>query len=137
MDEEQVFHEVEHTADRAFRAQGRDLRELFASAAQAMFAIQGPPSGEPATLVREIEVQGLDRETLLVNWLNELLYQQEAHGEGYERFEIVEISEQQLRARIHGHPEAAPRRIIKAATFHNLQIKTGPNGWEATVVVDV
>jgi SHS2 domain-containing protein len=137
MGEEPVFHEVEHTADRAFRAQGRDLRELFASAAQAMSAIQGPPSGQPATVTRDIEVRGLDRETLLVNWLNELLYQQEAHGERYERFEIVEISEQQLRARIHGHPEVAPRRIIKAVTFHNLEVKSGPEGWEATVVVDV
>ncbi len=133
----QAFHEIEHTADRAFRAQGRDLRELFQNAAQSMFALEGPASGLPATTSREIEVEGFDRETLLVNWLNELLYQQEAHGEKFESFEISEITGQRLRARIRGQKDASPRRVIKAVTFHNLEIKKGENGWEATVVVDV
>ncbi len=104
----QAFHEVEHTADRAFRAQGRDLRELFQNAAQSMFALEGPASGLPATTSREIEVEGFDRETLLVNWLNELLYQQEAHGEKFESFEISEITGQRLRARA---------ALVEAAAF--------------------
>ena len=45
---------------------------------------------------REVEVQGFDRETLLVNWLNELLYLQEKHGESYSEFNIGEISEKRL-----------------------------------------
>jgi SHS2 domain-containing protein len=36
----QPFQEIEHTADRAFTAHGRDMGELFAHAAQAMFELQ-------------------------------------------------------------------------------------------------
>ena len=73
------FEEVEHTADWAFRARGSDLKQLFASAASAMFELQARPPLPPAeTVEREVAVRGFDRETLLVNWMNELLYLQES-----------------------------------------------------------
>jgi SHS2 domain-containing protein len=86
---------------------------------------------------REVEVQGFDRETLLVNWLNELLYLQEKHDETYSEFNIGEISETRLRARIRGRHSRGATRMIKAVTFHGLEIKRTAEGWEATVVVDV
>lgn len=134
----QGFEEVEHTADWAFRVNGADLRQLFASAARAMFELQARqllPGGQ--AVGREVEVQGFDRETLLVNWLNELLYLQEKHGESYGEFEIQELSETRLRARIHGRHSPGATRMIKAVTFHGLEIKPTAEGWEATVVVDV
>lgn len=132
-----AFTEVEHTADRAFHARGRDLKELFTHAAQAMFALEGRRSGGRRIVPRDVALVALDRETLLVNWLNELLYLQEANGETYDRFDLREISDVHLRARIHGRAHGTSRRTIKAVTFHNLEVKHGPQGWEATVVVDV
>ena len=133
----QGFEEVEHTADWAFRARGADLQQLFANAASAVFELQGRPPLPPAEAVeRQVEVTGFDRETLLVNWLNELLYLQEKHGETYNHFEVQEISERQLRARIRGRRAGGPR-MIKAVTFHGLEITRVAGGWEATVVVDV
>jgi SHS2 domain-containing protein len=133
----QGFEEVEHTADWAFRARGADLQQLFASAARAMFELQARGQLPAAEAVeRDVEVQGFDRETLLVNWLNELLYLQEKHGETYSEFNIGEISETRLRARIRGRRSPAAR-MIKAVTFHGLEIKRTLDGWEATVVVDV
>lgn len=68
------FEEIEHTADRAFRVQGRNLAELLVNAARAMGVLNRlEPGGEPPAM-REIELEGIDRETLLVNWLNEILY---------------------------------------------------------------
>lgn len=133
----QRFEEVEHTADRAFRAFGHDLRELFVHAAQAMFDLQGESGRGRATVTRDVSVAGLDRETLLVNWLNELLYLQEVHGESYSRLDIQEISETHLRARVHGRRQPGARRLIKAVTFHNLKVKPSARGWQATLVVDV
>jgi protein archease len=134
----QGFEEVEHTADWAFRVNGADLRQLFASAARAMFELQARqllPGGQ--AVGREVEVQGFDRETLLVNWLNELLYLQEKHGESYSEFEIQELSETRLRACIRGWHSPGAGRMIKAVTFHGLEIKPTAEGWETTVVVDV
>lgn len=130
------FNELEHTADWAFRVQGRDLPELFAHAASAMFALQGQGK-QAATGMREVEVEGFDRETLLVNWLNELLYLQETLQESYAGFEIVEMSEARLRAKLRPCSQLPDRRLIKAVTFHNLQLRQTPEGWEATIVMDV
>jgi SHS2 domain-containing protein len=68
--------ELEHTADRAFLVRGDDLRELFANAADALFRLQRQPAGRASDIIRQVEVEGFDRETLLVNWLNEILYLQ-------------------------------------------------------------
>jgi SHS2 domain-containing protein len=132
------FEEVEHTADWAFRARGSDLKQLFANAAQAMFELQaGAESPRENLQERQIEVQAFDRESLLVHWLNELLYLQEKHGETYSNFDIQEISDTSLGARVRGQRSPGVARMIKAVTFHGLEIKRVGECWEATVVVDV
>ncbi|HXE91053.1 MAG TPA: archease [Terriglobales bacterium] len=132
------FEEIEHTADWAFRIRGRTLAELFLNAARAVCWPRGAaPQFEPSVM-REVSVEGVDRETLLVNWLNELLYLQETKGEAYNRFEITEISETSLRARVEGRTrEASDANPIKAVTFHDLRITEEKDGFEVTVVVDV
>jgi len=131
------FEEVEHTADRAFRARGRDLRELLENAAQAMTVLDEQGPGDGAQVVHEVEIQGADRETLLVNWLNEILYLEQTRAEVYDQFQVVEVGENHLRARLYGRRSTDRVTHIKAATFHNLQVKQTSGGLEATVVVDV
>ena len=131
------FEEIEHTADRAFRVQGRNFEELLENAARAMSSLNRlGPSGEPSA-VRTIEVAGIDREALLVNWLNEILYLEQAHGEVYDRFQILESSNCHLHARLNGQQSERWATNIKAATFHDLTIRQTPEGLEATVVFDV
>jgi len=131
------FEEVEHTADWSFRARGRDLAELFSNAARALSYLEELPRGGTEAVAREVEVEGFDTETLLVNWLNELLYLGQAKAETYDRFEISSIADGHLRAQAHGYRVPGATRRIKAVTFHNLNVTRGPEGWEATVVVDV
>ncbi|MBZ5707157.1 MAG: archease [Acidobacteriia bacterium] len=131
------FEEIEHTADRAFRARGRNLAELLENAAQAMSALDGLKPGAEPPITREVEVSGVDRETLLVNWLNEILYLEQTQGEAYDRFRILEANNHHLRAQLHGGKSTNTVSQIKAATFHNLEVKQMPEGLEATVVVDV
>jgi len=133
----QHFQEIEHTADWAFRAHGSNLAQLFINAARGMFELQGAAGSFETSVAREVAVSGVDRESLLVNWLNELLYLQEMKHETYSRFEIPEISDTQLRARVHGRPHRPEGKLIKAVTFHDLEVRQSDDGWEATVVVDV
>jgi SHS2 domain-containing protein len=127
--------EIEHTADRAFTVWGENVRELFQHAAEALFGAQGVMQ-RGASVDREIHSSGVDRETLLVNWLNEILYLQEIHGETYDGCKVLELSEHELRARLFGCVGAG-RRPIKAVTFHNLRVDENENGLRATLVVDV
>jgi len=131
------FEEIEHTADRAFRVRGRSLPKLLENAAYAMGALDGLGPAGKSSVMRETEVEGVDRETLLVNWLNEILYLEETHCEVYDRFHILEVSDTHLRAQFYGCTSGDRVTHIKAATFHNLQVKQTPEGFEATVVLDV
>lgn len=75
--------EIEHIADRAFRVRGRDLKELFTHAAEALIAIEGRRKSATPIAERPVDVEGFDRESLLVNWLNEILYLGETRRETY------------------------------------------------------
>jgi SHS2 domain-containing protein len=129
--------EIDHTADRAFRVRGRNLPELLENAAQAIVALdRETPAGE-RTIRRVIEIEGSDRETLLVNWLNEILYLEQTHHEFYDRFLLSDVTENHLHAQMHGRQLDRSVTSIKAVTFHNLEVKETPEGFEATIVVDV
>lgn len=134
------FEELDHTADVAIRARGRDLAELFANAAYGMWSLilQDIEAVEP-TVERVVELDALDPEVLLVDWLSELLYLHETEHEVYSRFEIQEISPTRLRAVARGAPlqEQALRKHVKAVTFNDLSIEETDDGYVATVVFDV
>ncbi|MBI4785528.1 MAG: archease [Chloroflexi bacterium] len=130
------FEEISHTADWSFRAFGRDLRDLFENAAFAMFSMEGATASEPE-IARPVQVDGIDYEALLVNWLSELLYLQESNRERYHRFQIESITPAALRATVFGSPGGKIEKLVKAVTYHNLKIEQTPEGWEAVVVVDV
>jgi SHS2 domain-containing protein len=136
------FEELEHTADRAFRVTGRDLADLLENAACAMQALDGVgasvvgPSAEPSA-TREIEVQGIDRESLLVNWLNEILFLEQTQQLVCERFHIHELNDDHLRARVETRDCNESHTHIKAATFHNLEIRQTSEGLEVEIVLDV
>lgn len=129
--------EIEHTADRAFRVQGRTLAELLEKAAHAMVALDGVPPGSEWFIRRVVEVDGEDQETLLVNWLNEILYLEQTHHEFYDQFVVKDVRDNHVRAQFYGRKSATRTTPIKAVTFHNLEVKHTPEGFEATIVVDV
>jgi SHS2 domain-containing protein len=131
------FEEIEHMADLAMRAYGRDMRELFANAAYGMFALMAEPSVEGSTCEREVSLEATDYESLLVDWLNELIYLHEVERETYSQFAIETLSPTKLKAHVTGGPTKSKTKAIKAATFHDLAIGETANGLVATIVFDV
>ena len=131
------FEEIEHTADLALRVRGKDLAELCVHAAQGMFSLMRcEPGEETVPVTRRVSVQAADPETLLVEWLNELLYIGESNRECYDRFQVLHLEPTKLVAEIAGR-RREPGRVIKAATYSNLHIAQTPGGYEATVTFDV
>ncbi len=131
------FEEIEHTADRAFRVRGRDLSDLLVNAARAMHALEGIPSTGEKCAKRELEVEGIDAESLLVNWLNEILFVEQQQQGVCEEFDIYEMNGFHLRASVEARKCSGYHSCIKAVTFHNLKVRETPAGLEAEVVVDV
>ncbi len=131
------FEEIEHTADRAFRVRGRDMADLLENAARAMQALDELRSAREPSASEEIEIEGMDRESLLVNWLNAVLYLEQARQLVCEQFHITDLDSHRLRAQIETRKCDRSQTHIKAVTFHNLQIREVSGGLEAEVVLDV
>ncbi len=131
------YEQLEHTADLALRVYGQDLGEVFANAAFAMFSQLADIKHVQRKVQRQVSVEGTDYESLLVNWLNELLYLHETEGEVYSAFDIQQLSPGRLQATVHGEPSREVYTIVKAATYHDLTISQTSDGYTASLVFDV
>lgn len=134
------FEIIDHTADIGIIAYGRDEKEVFATAAYAMFSLIAELDGVDGTLCREIEVTADDKEALLVAWLNELLYLFDTEHVIFNGFEVMNLEERRLRANAYGEKFDPLRHVlktqVKAATYHMLKVEKG-NGFRAQIIFDV
>ena len=129
--------DVEHTADRALRIGGRDLAELFANAALGMNSLMLSAAAGRPSIAKEIKLEAIDAESLLVAWLSELAFWAETESLVFTHFEFLGISPTRLRAVVRGDRVGAFEKHVKAVTFHNLVIRPEAGGLTATVVFDV
>lgn len=135
------FEFLDHPADIGFRAWGSTLERLFENCAYALIAIILDPAkihgGEQTILT----VEGTDRESLLVNWLNEVLYYVDTKRLAFESFVVEFPSPEQVRAMARFEmrdPLRHPVRLsVKAVTYHQLRVSRMEDEWMAEVYVDV
>jgi SHS2 domain-containing protein len=132
------WEEFEHTADVGLRVRGATLADLFANAARGMLdlAVGGEKTVQEQERVA-LELQAPDIETLLVDWLTELLYLMEDGSFIPAGVEVVAVEANSLRAEAIGGAGADLHRHIKAVTYHDLSIEKTEGGYQATVVFDV
>lgn len=127
-------------ADWAIRVHARDATGLFVASACGMFSLLTDLSQVTPDRHFDIELQAIDVETLLIDWLNELLYLAEEHGLVFTDFAIHELTDKgvaRLHASVSGGPPAGLFKVIKAATFSGLSIKNETDGLQAELVFDV
>lgn len=130
------FHEVEHTADWELEIWAPDLPGLLEQAARGMYALLAAHLQPGPRVSRKIDLQAIDREGLLVSFLNELLFLSDQEGLGFDAFDII-VEANQLQARLDGAPLAALSKEIKSTTYHNLAVRETGRGLEANLVFDV
>jgi SHS2 domain-containing protein len=132
------FEEVEHTADWALRVRGRDYGELLVNAARGMSRLLvSDPATIPTDVERRFTLDAFDGESLLVEWLSELVYWAEAEMLVFREFELGQVTPDHLEVVVRGGPVPGLQKHIKAVTYHNLEIVETEDGLEATVVFDV
>jgi SHS2 domain-containing protein len=132
------FEELEHTADEALRISGTNLADLFLSAAAGLTYLLAADVSEISTEIeKSIELDAIDAESLLVEWLGELAYWAESEMLVFKKFRIQKATDTYLQAKIFGGKASMLAKHIKAVTYHNLKIQKTSNGLEATIVFDV
>jgi len=71
---EKDFEFIDHTADVGVVAYGANLGQAFSNAARALFSLVTELGDVAEVLYRDVELAAPDEESLLVAWLNELIY---------------------------------------------------------------
>jgi SHS2 domain-containing protein len=130
---------IEHTADMGLKAYGKNLVEAFANAAFGMFSIIVDLDEVKEKEKRCIEISGDDKESLLFEWLNTLLYYFDVDGLLFKKFDIKEFGEGHLKAECKGEKYNPKRHHlktgIKSATYHMLEVDRTKN--QVQVIFDV
>ena len=137
---EKEFEIVNHTADVGVIAYGADINEAFANAAKALFSLITELDDVEEVVHRDIELTAPDQESLLVEWLNELIYLFDAENIIFKRFDVTRLSQTHLKARSYGHKvDSSKHKLktgVKAATYHMLKIDKS-NGSKVQVLFDI
>jgi SHS2 domain-containing protein len=137
------YEYLPHPADAKFRARGKTLEEAFANSARALAGLMWDCRGIEASTEISVEVDGRDREQLLVKFLSEILYLLDTRGFLLCSFGDLSIDEKQvcrLQAVFRGGEISSGTEIfgsVKAVTYSELKIERTESGeWAIEVVVD-
>ncbi len=138
---EKPFEIIDHTADIGIIVYGMDVKELFSNAALALFSLITQPEGIQGKLHLNLRVSSERTDTLLVAWLNELIYFFDAKHLLFNQFDIVNLTDGELTATCHGEnfdPKRHEIKIgVKAATYHGLKLDKSSEGYRAQVILDI
>lgn len=132
-------HEIlEHTGELRLRLRAGSWAALLVEGGRALatLALRGRTPGPPGPW-HEVAVEAADRGALLVDWLNELIYQAESGTEVPTEFEALEAGELRVTARWRGVAVPEPPVLVKAATLHDVRVERCAAGWEGEVVLDI
>jgi len=133
------FRLIEHTADMGLVAYGKSLAEAFANAAYGLFSLIVEPNKVKEKESRKVTVQAQDTESLLFNWINELIYIFEVERLLFKRFDITEFTGRSLEATCWGEKYDPSRHQlktgVKSATYHMLKVDGKKN--RVQVIFDV
>jgi tRNA nucleotidyltransferase (CCA-adding enzyme) len=135
------WEHFEHGADIGVRGLGASKAGAFEQAALALMAVIVEPGRVLARDDVDIACEAADDESLLVGWLNALVYEMAVRHMLFARFRVV-LDGTQLRAIAAGETLAVARHQpaveVKGATYTALRVAQDENGrWMAQTVVDV
>jgi SHS2 domain-containing protein len=133
----------DHTADLGLRIFAADLQDLFQTAAEGLLDVivanrdqVEPREAEQVSLVAD------STDSLLVDWLNELIFRCETRHSLYRRFDIqIAPDGLSLEAQILGEPVDSNRHVldheVKSVTRHAVSLVQDGAGWKAELILDI
>ncbi len=132
-----MYEILPHTADVRVRLVAGDARSLFRDGAAALRDVVKPvvlpDSGDTITLT----VEAHDLTSLLVDFLNELIWLLEARHLTPKQVSVVELSEAKLVASLEMETAEGWERDVKAVTYHLAEVQLVGGAWTTTLVFDI
>jgi SHS2 domain-containing protein len=132
---------LDHTADIGLTIYGDDLKSLFEHAGEGFFHLITDLKKVEPRIERRVELGGETLDRLLVDWLGELLYLFEVDRLLFREFWVESVGAQGLKAVVKGEPFQegvhVVKSMVKAVTYHQIQVKKRAGGWKARVIFDL
>ncbi len=139
-----MFELFEHKADAGVRGVGKSKEEAFAECAKAMFSVMADLKKIGSEEKFDVEIETNDLESLLVDFLNHLLYLRDVNEMLFSRFDLYITNDGggwKLRGRAFGEKinkeKHGIKSDVKAASYHQLKVVEKNGKWLAQCVVDV
>jgi SHS2 domain-containing protein len=135
------FEVLDISGDIGLRACGSSIDEAFVNAGIGMFSLITDVTKIQLTSEVFLDITGDSTESLLVNYLNELIFQFDAYGFTGGKIEILEMSDNFVKAKVVGESFDSSKHsrglLIKAATYHNLKIEKADGIFIIDVIFDI
>ena len=133
------FEELPHTADIKIRARAGTPGELFSEVFTALMQVMYGTDRSGGTS-REIHIEAPDSESLLTDFLSEVLFVSEVDGIVFSKAD-VQISGLRLSARLDGEPFDPARHSggteVKGISYSGMSVQKDANGYMVDIVFDV
>jgi SHS2 domain-containing protein len=130
-----LYRWAEHTSEIELLIEDDSPEAVFTEALVALGDVLSEArGGEPVT--HEVGISAPDLPALLAGWMEELVYLAETDGFIPERVAKLELEGTSLVAVVAGE-RSVPQSLIKAVTYHRLELKRANGTWRARVVLDV
>ena len=125
------YQYLEHTADLGIRAVGETVQEAFEQGAQAMLNAIADTGAVKSTLTCQVTCSAPDIPALLIEWLNELLYQAEVHHALWQSARVNRLDQAEDKCTLEGIAVGEPfdperhelYTEVKAATYSDLSYR--------------
>ena len=131
------FREHAHTADWELEVWAPNLSGLLEQAARGMYSMAGTKLDASVLQECKVNLHASDPESLLVQFLTELLWMEQEDKLGIDHFSINVDDHYSLRAELMGAKILSLDKEIKAVTYHNLKVENTQHGLHVNIVFDV
>lgn len=143
MDKTQGFELLPRTADIHMRAWGKTIKELFRNSLQGMASLMQPSlahiSASAKKEKKEIRVDAVDINTLLVEFLSQVTALSDIHNTVFTQIVFKRFGDNFLEAELSGDRTDGFEKEIKAVSYYEVDIKRNPESglFETTLVFDI
>ena len=141
MEKEKKYRLTTRQSELAVKVMGGSQADLFANSAFALFDVMLDVEKIEIKERLPLEVEGADRDDLLVNWMRELLYLYQGSGYLLKEFVIREVKDTSVKAEVCGEKIDPDRHEIKqeitAVAYHQSRMTKTGNQWTAQLIFEV
>ena len=142
MENQKKYRITKHQSELAVKVVGASQADLFANSAYTLFDVMVADLDKVDCKEHiPLEVEGTDRDDLMVNWMRELLYLYQGSGYLLKEFQIREVKDTIVKAEVAGEKIDPDRHEIKqeigAIAFHKSRMDKTGNQWTAQVILEV